>query len=525
MSAQNRSFTVAWERPEANFDYYRVEVTGSNSATNATVEPDLLGSCANGSIVDASQTRLTCDHVEDGTKVTFRIRTHARGPPERASPGVALEGIVIPWQALPDVANLTMVSAQNRSFTVAWERPEANFDYYRVEVTGSSSASNATVGPDLLGSCVYGSMVDANQTRLTCDHVKECTEVTFRIRTHARGPPERASSGVALEDIVIPWQDSPNNLTILPITPSLSRLQWEPPINVSDILRGYTVRICDRYGTCDAEPDLDGCVEYSTLNNWLDFETTEQALYCVVVKASAWCSGHVLPGSPAQAEVMAPLFGLPDVVNLRLISARNRSFTVSWERPEVDFDYYRVEVTDSSGASNATVAPDLLGSCANGSIVGANQTRVTCDHVEDCTDVTFKIRGYTRGPPERTSSDVVLEGIVIPGPVPDSPNNLTVLPISSSLSRLQWEPPTNVPGGLGEYTVRICNWYWPCDAEPDMSGCDEHRTSDNWLDFETTEGRPYCVLVRASAWCYDHVVMGSPAPAEVMAPFIGGARQ
>ncbi|KAL1484020.1 hypothetical protein MTO96_050129 [Rhipicephalus appendiculatus] len=71
------------------------------------------------------------------------------------------------------------------------------------------------------------------------------------------------------------------------------------------------------------------------------------------------------------------------------------------ERPKDDFDYYRIEVIDNS---NGDVEPYRVGSCANGSIVDAHQTQVTCDHIEPCANVTFRIRTYAKGPPERVSS-------------------------------------------------------------------------------------------------------------------------
>ncbi|KAL1468341.1 hypothetical protein MTO96_041539, partial [Rhipicephalus appendiculatus] len=95
---------------------------------------------------------------------------------------------------LPDVTNLTLVSTENTSFTVSWERPKGDFDYYLVEATGSSN-DDTEVGPYRVGSCANGSIIDAHQTQVTCDHIEPCANVTFRIRTYAKGPPERVSSG------------------------------------------------------------------------------------------------------------------------------------------------------------------------------------------------------------------------------------------------------------------------------------------------------------------------------------------
>ncbi|KAL1442962.1 hypothetical protein MTO96_030494, partial [Rhipicephalus appendiculatus] len=101
---------------------------------------------------------------------------------------------------------------------------------------------------------------------------------------------------------------------------------------------------------------------------------------------------------------------------------------------------------------------------------------------------------------------------------PESPNNVSIVGISASLSRLQWQPPQNISGNLRDYTVRICHKKGPCNAEQDFTGCVEHYTSNNWFDFETTEGASYCAQVKANTLCGNRDITGRPATAEVMAP-------
>ncbi|KAL1484019.1 hypothetical protein MTO96_050128, partial [Rhipicephalus appendiculatus] len=128
-----------------------------------------------------------------------------------------------------------------------------------------------------------------------------------------------------------------------------------------------------------------GCEEYRTSRNDLHWDTTRGTLYCVLVSATARCGGNLITGRPVAAEVMAHFSASPRVTNLSLVSAKDRSFTLSWKRPREKFDYYRVQVTSSGGVLN-------VGSCANGTIIDASRTRVTCDNVEDCRNVTFGIR-------------------------------------------------------------------------------------------------------------------------------------
>uniref|UniRef100_A0A131YX88 Fibronectin type-III domain-containing protein n=1 Tax=Rhipicephalus appendiculatus TaxID=34631 RepID=A0A131YX88_RHIAP len=418
----------------------------------------------------------------------------------------------VPHSVLPDVTNLTLVSTGNTSFTVSWKRPKDDFDYYRVEVTGNGSDD---VGPYRVGSCGNGSIIDAHQTQVTCDHIEPCTNVTFTIRTYAKGPPERTSSGVTLDDIFVPGQGpgSPKDVFISWYTPGMSRLRWKQPDEVYGTILGYRITICHRYRSCDVKQETDDCEEYFTSANQWPWLTTRGEKYCVIVKATARCGGQAFTGRPVAAEVVALFSGTPRVNNLALTSAENRSFTVSWEPPMDKFDYYRVQVIGSGGVVN-------VGSCANGTIIDKKKLSVTCDDVEDCNNLTFKIRMYMKGPPERGYHPAVLRGIFIPGPVPDPPNNVGIVGISASLSRLQWETPENISDNLRDYTVRICHRKEPCDAEQDLTGCVEHRTSDHWFDFETTEGASYCVQVKANTVCGDRVIAGRPATAEVMAPFL-----
>ncbi|XP_077494930.1 uncharacterized protein LOC144105699 isoform X2 [Amblyomma americanum] len=207
----------------------------------------------------------------------------------------------------------------------------------------------------------------------------------------------------------------------------------------------------------------------------------------------------------------------PEVANLTLVAVAGDSMTVTWERPEGRFDYYWIEVTDTDGGSGGD-EPHRVGSCANGTIIHPDQTRVTCGHLKACTNVSISVRTHITGPPERTSTAVVLPGIFISGKDPDSPTNITVLEGTPSQSKLVWDPPTAVSGFLGGYTVKVCDAFGSCAAEADVSGCREFNTPVPSLEFETTVDTPYCVLVAANANCGADVLSSRPASAEVRTP-------
>ncbi|KAH7933330.1 hypothetical protein HPB49_011570 [Dermacentor silvarum] len=86
------------------------------------------------------------------------------------------------------------------------------------------------------------------------------------------------------------------------------------------------------------------------------------------------------------------------------------------------------------------------------------------------------------------------------------------------MARLQWEPPTRIHGILDVYKVKVCKEYTVCDQKESPGGCIENRTSDDWLDFETTADTSYCALITASARCGVDVLTSLPATLEVRTP-------
>lgn len=206
----------------------------------------------------------------------------------------------------------------------------------------------------------------------------------------------------------------------------------------------------------------------------------------------------------------------PEMANLSLASVGQDSFTVTWDRPEGQFDYYVLEVTDGRGTGG--IEPHHVGSCANGTILRPEQTRVTCAHLEACTNVTFRIRTHINGPPQRTSPGVTLPGIFLPGTDPDPPTDITMIGKSPSSTRLQWEAPVAVSGSLGTYKIKVCDGFTTCAEGEALNGCMQLETSKTWVEFESTVDTKYCVMVTATAQCGSEILMSSPATAEVKTP-------
>ncbi|KAL1477913.1 hypothetical protein MTO96_035368 [Rhipicephalus appendiculatus] len=185
VSVGANNFTAAWTKPKFNFDYYWIEVIGvKNADTRAT--PGMTGSCFNGSIFHPDQTQVTCSQLEPCSKVNFKVRTHINGPPARTSHGVLLHDILIPASVRPEVANLQLGAVNADTFVLKWKRPQACFDYYTVEVVDESTYKRTAV------TCNNGDVINPNRTSVTCDQIKTCANVTIRVKTHTRGPPQSA---------------------------------------------------------------------------------------------------------------------------------------------------------------------------------------------------------------------------------------------------------------------------------------------------------------------------------------------
>ncbi|KAL1414195.1 hypothetical protein MTO96_007674 [Rhipicephalus appendiculatus] len=326
---------------------------------------------------------------------------------------------------LPDVDNLQLLSITDNSITFTWERPQARFDYYWVSISGESEEKNEK---QYIGSCSNGTIIHASQSRVTCTNIDACTNVSFTVRTHSNGPPERTSKGVAIGSIFIAEKDpeAPKNITAIGISPLLTRLQWAPSpasINRSDI--AYAVKVCTDFTSCDTDEGLNGCTEKETFDTWLEFESTMGTMYCIVLEAIEHCGPHVLRSSKAMSVTTATLFDLPDVENLELLSAMDNSITVAWKRPETSFDYYWISLRHDNEEMNASSKEHRIGSCSNGTIIHASQSRVTCTNVDACTNVSLTVRTHITGPPERTSLGATVDGIVIAGQDPHPPRNVT----------------------------------------------------------------------------------------------------
>ncbi|KAL1445185.1 hypothetical protein MTO96_029311, partial [Rhipicephalus appendiculatus] len=209
------------------------------------------------------------------------------------------------------------------------------------------------------------------------------------------------------------------------------------------------------------------------------------------------------------------------VTNLSLLAADNRFVTVKWDRPQGKFDFYLLAVTVGRRNESGARRQDHPGSCANGTIIGAEKTQVTCGPFEACSNVSLTIRTYSKGPPEHTSVGTTLRDVLISGKDPSEPRRIAMVANKPYTTRILWQPPTSLDGALHAYKVKVCNKLTTCDENENLTGCIEQEVSNAWVDFNSTEDTSYCVFVSAGARCGPTVLTGPPAAQEVRTPLFG----
>ncbi|KAH7933424.1 hypothetical protein HPB49_012490 [Dermacentor silvarum] len=666
LSAAENCITVGWERPQARFDYFWLSIADNEDEGHGNAQTGRVGSCGNGTIIHPNQTWATCPNLEACTKVSITLRTHRNGPPERTSHGVRLQGIFILGEVLPDVTNLNLKAVDNHYVTVAWDQPRGTFDFYWLDVTNENDNEKDSLEKHNVGSCGNGTIIRAEETQVTCGPFEPCSNISVTVGTSIKGPPARSSMGTTLKGVLLSGQDpsEPKNINFVAKSPSMARLQWEPPTRIHGILDIYKVKVCKEYTVCDRKESPGGCIENSSSDDCLDFETTADTSYCVVITASARCGVDVLTSLPATLETQktkagltkftyrnldltmedetlapyvqhhpsdasvpfvhgeeaplktppkrawksrctamgllkvsvgvllittvasllsfflhrgeptpiaeyliitdAPAEGaalsrvqhetvpearpppktvrrarrrsvelgtisvpetrkggsaLPDVTNFTLLAADNHYITLAWDKPRRSIDFYLLDVTGGSGYENDSLWKQRAGTCSNGTFIYAEQTQVTCGPFDACSNLSATIRTYTTGPPrERASKGTTLKDIFLSGHEPSEPKSITMVAKSPSMTRLLWEPPSCVHGLVDVYKVKVCETFSECEQKQNLSDCIEREVSDTWLDFDSKEDTPYCVLITASARCGGKVLTSLPAMQEVRTP-------
>ncbi|KAL3184413.1 hypothetical protein MRX96_031825 [Rhipicephalus microplus] len=410
---------LSWQRPTGRFDYYSIQETLNDCIEQMVTETE--------TVFDSKVDTLYC--------VLIATRTLC-GSEEMISRQVKTE-IRTPVFELPDVSNLTTVDVKNGYITLYWQRPQGRFDYYSIEVTGNSRSIGSQ---HMLGECANGTIIRPDQTTIRCGPFEPCTKLSCTMRTHMYGSPERASPGVTIKDIFIPYEElhAPRNITMVLTSTSRTQVRWEYPDKLATITVSHNVKICETSVVCGQMENFSSSKEHVTSESSLTFVSTQDTAYCVLVTAKARCGMNEISSSTAVAEIRTPIIVLPDVTSLRLISVGSNNFTAAWTKPKVNFDYYWIEVIGSNN-DGTRVTLGTVGSCGDGTIIHRDLTHVTCTQLQPCSRVNFKVRTHINGPPARTSSGVSLYDILIPASVQPEVTNLKLGDVGTDTFALTWK--------------------------------------------------------------------------------------
>ncbi|XP_075727600.1 fibronectin-like isoform X2 [Rhipicephalus microplus] len=353
---------------------------------------------------------------------------------------------------LLDLDNLTLVDIGPDHFTVSWMHPVAQFDYYWLEVYKRDDGSD-TITPQRVGSCANGTIVHREQTQITCDMFKPCSNVTITLHTQAKGTSELMSTGATLQGIFMPGKVLPDvtNFSLIDVGPDSFTVSWARPSCYFDY---YWVEVYDNSnGTDMPTPHRVGSCAYGNIIHRDQNQITcDNFKACVNASITVHAqikgpSGLTSPGATLRG-IFMPGRGLPEVRQLKLTEMDKDSITVSWQRPEGCFDGYIVEVAEENSGRRG-VGGLSAGSCAGGISVDAEHTSITCRKIEACS-VKITVRTQRKGPLELTSSGVSLHDIVMYKK--DMPEVLPTIKVANDTFVLRWNRPT---GCFDKYNLEV----------------------------------------------------------------------
>ncbi|KAH6924479.1 hypothetical protein HPB50_018942 [Hyalomma asiaticum] len=474
MTAESASRTLLqWSPPEENsgvIESYSLKIC---KTLGQCEKAETLSDCAD---YVTKETRAVFDSKEDSSYCVL-IRATTRCGTEQISSRQATLEIRTPIFDLPSVTNFRLLSAANKSVTVAWERPEVRFDFYWVSISSQDETHHGSNASSLTGSCSNGTIIHPDKTRVTCTNLEACATVNITLRTHRNGPPKHTSDGVSLRNVFIPGEepDPPRNISIEGKSPSSTRLHWEPPSKAPGRFHGYGVKVCASFDSCSGEASLSNCTELQTHDSWLDFSSSVDTTYCVLVTTISMCGEHVLTGRPAIAEIRTPLLAPEEVSNLKLGTVEADAFTLTWTRPKACFDYYRVEVIDESSGGITDVK------CNKGALINPSQDSVSCEQPKVCANVTVRVKVVTRGPPEWSSPGTTLRHILLLGKAPPEVTNVRLATVNGDRFTITLEAPDEC---LDAFHVRV-----RADGKPLEEG--EGASSSSQLIMDREKPPPY----------------------------------
>lgn len=207
----------------------------------------------------------------------------------------------------PDVANFSLISVDNGSFSLAWQAPKSRVDQYWIQVSDSGGDDTGPVRR--AGPCANGTLLYRHTTNLTCDSVEPCTNITVTLRVLNFDHTPKVSRGISLRVFVPGLAPEPPTDLRVNVTSSVTLIEWEPTVTTSAGPVTYEVKLCDAPGACDAA--VGDCAEFKTPEPRLELSSNDASGRCVLVEATTVCSRTVLRSTPVVARVPTVSPGVP----------------------------------------------------------------------------------------------------------------------------------------------------------------------------------------------------------------------
>ncbi|KAL7858365.1 hypothetical protein AOLI_G00184670 [Acnodon oligacanthus] len=291
------SVSLTWNSPQGNSSFYRVEWTDGNLSNNAS----------------AISTYYTVTNLTPGGNYTFTVTAVAA---DGVSAGAPTQ---ISAFTKPDVVtNLTISDRTTTSVSLTWNSQQGNSSFYRVEWTDGNLSNNAS----------------AISMSYTVTNLTPGGNYTFTVTAVAA---DGVSAGAPTQISAFTKPDVVTNLTISDRTTTSVSLTWNSPQRNSSF---YRVEWTDGNLSNNASAIS---TSYTVTN------LTPGGNYTFTVTAVA--ADGVSAGAPTQISA----FTKPDVVtNLTISDRTTTSVSLTWNSPQRNSSFYRVEWTDGNLSNNAS---------------------------------------------------------------------------------------------------------------------------------------------------------------------------
>ncbi|CAN7941032.1 unnamed protein product, partial [Ixodes hexagonus] len=269
---------------------------------------------------------------------------------------------------LSEVTNLRVVLVTPSSVSVAWNRPPAVFDAYKLIFSTSGTS---------IGSCKNGTTLDPTVTQITCENLESCTLFGVTVFTQKSSSFAEVSAGVTLNNIQVPGKDPgpPLDITFNPIGPKSTALHWSQPQIVWESLGPYEVTVCANADSCPSSQQ-GGCHEEKRSATDLNLTTTPATNYCIVIHSTASCFGKIYKSQAAAKMFRTPAFA-PGQFTVTATARSPTSIQLVIDPPKEkngNLDGCTVQCSSSENQRNANCTPDNLNIVVDGLTPGGQYT-------------------------------------------------------------------------------------------------------------------------------------------------------